>query len=71
MSDWKYVYDEMPKDEIVVLIHVKALGEHGVVSAWWCSDDEPCWVALDDDKNYDLDECQYWRYAVDLPVYKN
>jgi len=67
MSDWKDPYEEMPGTERVVLIHIRGLDAHGVVSAWWCVEDEPNWVALDDAVNYELDEVDFWREMIDLP----
>lgn len=59
----------MPELLKVVLIHVKALGEHGVVSAWWydggCADQ--CWVALGGAVTYEADEIDYWLDMVELP----
>lgn len=68
MSKWKKTSEQMPGDT-VVLIHVKSLGKHGVVAAWWytggCA--EPCWVVLNELVTYKLDRVDYWRDMVELP----
>lgn len=69
MCEWVDVYTRMPKANEVVLIAVKGLEEHGVVSAWWdCEGDEACWVALDDTVNYEFTDVDYWREMITLPV---
>jgi hypothetical protein len=70
MCDWNCIFDKMPEHEQVVLIHVKSLGKHGIVSAWWHIDgDKSCWVALDDAITYQHNEAEYWRELVALPDY--
>ncbi len=64
---WINIEACMPKEEVVVLINIRALGEHGVVSAWWCEEDYR-WIALDDAQQYEQDEVDYWCPMINLPV---
>lgn len=69
VSVWKETSEKMPEGGTTVLIRIKSLGEHGVVSAWWYDGgcEESCWVVLDDEKNYDRGDVDYWREMIELP----
>ena len=65
--NWEDAKTKKPEDETVVLIAVRDLAEHGVVSAWWCAEDY-CWVALDDDRQFDEERVDWYCKMINLPT---
>ena len=69
-NEWISVFDQMPKNERVVFIHLKRLGAHGLATGWWhVNGEDSCWVVLDDMLSYYFDDVDYWMpINVSLPL---
>ena len=65
--NWADAKTKKPEGEVVVLIAVRDLAEHGIVSAWWCAKDY-CWVALDDAEQIDEERVDWYCKMINLPT---